>query len=249
MHSRIGWLSASCAAVGLACALTTTVSAQAKPANATAQCKDGSYSEAKTERGACSGHGGVGTWYGASKSDEKAAAKDATAAAKDAGKAAKDASKRVASGAKPGAPATKEGTKTAAPTGATGQCKDGTYTKAKSERGACSGHGGVGAWIAGSAGSATPPAVPPPPSAPVRPAAPTPPPAPRTPPSTTTANPPAAAPARLAPSSSPKAGAIQAPPADAPPNAEGQCNDGTFTMAKQHRGACSGHKGVKVWFR
>ena len=250
MYSRIGWFSASCAAVGLACTLTPIMSAQAKPTNATAQCKDGSYSEAKTERGACSGHGGVGTWYGASKSDEKTAAKDATRAAKDAGKAAKDAPKGVASDTKRGAPATKEGTKTAAaaPAGATGQCKDGTYTKAKSERGACSGHGGVGTWIAGTAGSATPPAAAPP-SAPVRPAAPTPPPAPLTPPPTATANPPVAAPAHPAPASSPKAGAVQTPPADAPPNAEGQCNDGTFTMAKQHRGACSGHKGVKVWFR
>ena len=38
---------------------------QKTPANATAQCKDGSYSTAKTERGACSKHGGVKTWYGA----------------------------------------------------------------------------------------------------------------------------------------------------------------------------------------
>jgi hypothetical protein len=250
MRSWIRWFSASCAAVGLASALTTTVSAQAKPANATAQCKDGSYSQAKTERGACSGHGGVGTWYGASKRDEKSAAKEATAAAKDAGKAAKDASKGVASDTKRGAPATKEGTKTAAaaPAGATGQCKDGTYTKAKSDRGACSGHGGVGTWLAGSAATATPPAAAPP-SAPVRPTAPTRPPAPRAAAPTATANPPAAAPAHPAPASSPKAGAIQPPPADAPPNAEGQCNDGTFTMAKQHRGACSGHKGVKAWFR
>ena len=38
-------------------------------------------------------------------------------------------------------------------------------------------------------------------------------------------------------------------PAGAPENASAQCNDGTFSMAKEHRGACSGHKGVKAWFK
>jgi Protein of unknown function (DUF3761) len=33
------------------------------PKNATAQCEDGTYSTAKTERGACSHHGGVAQWY------------------------------------------------------------------------------------------------------------------------------------------------------------------------------------------
>jgi hypothetical protein len=35
----------------------------------------------------------------------------------------------------------------AAPVGATGQCKDGTYTMSKTHSGACSSHGGVAKWM------------------------------------------------------------------------------------------------------
>jgi hypothetical protein len=33
------------------------------PENATAKCKDGTFSFAKGHRGACSSHGGVAEWY------------------------------------------------------------------------------------------------------------------------------------------------------------------------------------------
>jgi hypothetical protein len=38
---------------------------------------------------------------------------------------------------------------TAAPAGATGKCKDGTFTKRVNHSGACSGHGGVASWMPG----------------------------------------------------------------------------------------------------
>ena len=89
------WLSASCVAAALALSLPMFVSAQTKPANATAQCKDGTYSTAKTRRGACSGHGGVATWFADDSKSTKSAAKETKEDAKSAGKATKDVAKDV----------------------------------------------------------------------------------------------------------------------------------------------------------
>jgi hypothetical protein len=41
----------------------------------------------------------------------------------------------------------KGGTVAAVPAGATGECKDGTYTNQKNHQGACSGHKGVMKWL------------------------------------------------------------------------------------------------------
>ncbi|AOZ50314.1 MULTISPECIES: DUF3761 domain-containing protein [Chromobacteriaceae] len=39
------------------------IHAKSKPANATARCRDGSYSFSTHHRGTCSGHRGVAEWY------------------------------------------------------------------------------------------------------------------------------------------------------------------------------------------
>src|SRR5438477_4232009 len=80
------------------------------PANATAQCQDGTYSTAKTERGACSKHGGVKTWWGTTAAPPKS----------------KSAKKET--------PPTKSAQKSAL-AGATGECNDGTFTRAKRQQG------------------------------------------------------------------------------------------------------------------
>jgi hypothetical protein len=144
-----------------------------------------------------------------------------------------------------GAKTKKTTAKTAAkkPADATGQCDDGTYTKAKTQQGACSSHGGVKTWYGEPpAAAATAPTKE---SSSVR--APKPARTSKTapaPPVTTSA--PAAPPVTTAPATKP---ATTAPAAGTPANATAKCKDGTFSYAKQHSGACSHHGGVAEWYK
>jgi hypothetical protein len=185
----------------LAAALSVAVPSFAQrparaPKGATAQCGDGSYSHAQTERGACSQHGGVKAWWGPVVS-----------------------APAPPSAGRKGAPAT-----ASVPKGASGQCVDGTYTRAKSQQGACSQHRGVKTWYADAA-----------------PVAPAPRPAPR--------SIPPAPPVAPAPRPAPEARRVPASPVNGPQGATAKCRDGTYSFAKHHTGACSYHRGVAEWFR
>ncbi|HEY4305068.1 MAG TPA: DUF3761 domain-containing protein [Gemmatimonadaceae bacterium] len=132
-------VAASAVALALA-AVPNLALAQAK----SSVCKDGTTSTAG--KGACSGHGGVDA------AKTKAAVKAAPAATKPATKSATTPPVATAAATK-SAPAAKKdvASKSAASgkdaTGATAQCKDGTYSHAASHSGACSKHGGVAKFL------------------------------------------------------------------------------------------------------
>jgi uncharacterized protein DUF3761 len=176
-----------------------------KPKGATAQCEDGSYSHATTQQGACSSHGGIKTWYGDSAASTPAPPSRTATSTSTA----------------PKPPRTSASTP-ATPTGATAQCKDGSYSSAKTRSGACTGHGGVATWLADSTASTT--------------AA----------PQTSTEEQKTVPPASTAVESrAPGRSAAVSAPADA----TAKCKDGTYSHSKTHTGACSHHGGVAEWYQ
>ena len=129
-------------------------------------CKDGT-TTATTGRGACTGHGGVDKKAAkqtasvakaerkAEKKAEKAAARTAAApasipaapAAAPVMKPATVPARRAVAAPVRAAPPSAAHTSSADLTGATAQCKDGTYSHSTSHRGVCARHQGVAKWL------------------------------------------------------------------------------------------------------
>jgi hypothetical protein len=135
-------LSALPIAIVLAFAASPVNAQASTKATSQSVCKDGTTSDSKG-KGSCSGHGGVDSLATAAAKKSAKAAKARAEASKVSG----DASKAAAADSKAKraeAKATKAETKAEHDsTGATAQCKDGTFSHAKSTQGACSNHGGV----------------------------------------------------------------------------------------------------------
>jgi len=144
--------------------LTHSLLAQV-PANATAKCKDGTYSTATSANGMCSNHGGVAEKISPPK-HAAAAPAGATAKCKDGTYSKAASSQGACSGHGGVAEALSPAPKTAAPSvageggakaptvarpagapaGAIAKCSDGTYSQSKQGEGACAHHGGVAEW-------------------------------------------------------------------------------------------------------
>jgi hypothetical protein len=130
LNMRTRFLQAVVAALILSPCILLAQAPAGAPAGTTGKCKDGTYTSTPTKQGACRGHKGVDSWYAPATAAPKAATAASSAAASS-------TSKPVAAASSGPAPA-----------GATGKCKDGTYTTAPKKQGACRGYQGVDTWLA-----------------------------------------------------------------------------------------------------
>jgi uncharacterized protein DUF3761 len=130
MQKTVRFFSATTLSVALAFGVVT-LAAQGRPANATAECKDGTFSTATVKSGACSDHGGIKSWF--ADTDTKSDAKGLKTVVKDAGKTTKDATaktgKATAKGATTAGSATKDAAETTGKATAKGATVAGSATK------------------------------------------------------------------------------------------------------------------------
>src|SRR5215470_5236990 len=80
--------------------LASSPSLAQAPAGSTGECKDGTYTNAESKRGACAGHGGVKSWFVTDKKSDK----DKTSTSKSTSKKTESESKAPATTAAPAAP-------------------------------------------------------------------------------------------------------------------------------------------------
>ena len=150
------------AATLLASAAALAQAPAGAPAGATGICKDGSYATTATKKGACRGHKGVQDWYAATGASAEAAPAPAPAATggsrKHGGRKSASDDAAPAAVAAPAAAAA-SATASAPPAGASGQCRDGTYSSGATKKGACRGHKGVKDWYSATAPAAAAPAA------------------------------------------------------------------------------------------
>lgn len=105
------------------CPATAVAQREAPPANATAECEDGTYSASRTARGTCSRHGGVARWLATARCEDGTLSLSTS---------------RAGTCANHGGVAAWY---------ATARCQDGTLSFATTWRGACSRRGGVAEWF------------------------------------------------------------------------------------------------------
>lgn len=144
----------------------TAQGTQPAPSNATARCKDGTYSAAKNPRGACARHRGIAQWLTDTIASQAVVPAGATARCGD-GTYSKSNGQGTCSrhggvtdriAPTPGARdessdanVRRNGHRAATadeqPAIATARCNDGSTSTAASHRGACARHGGVAEWL------------------------------------------------------------------------------------------------------